>query len=121
MFEDLHRVCCFGADSICYLLQGDYMGGFPKLGGPFWASLSEGFWHLGVYIGVPLFRETTIGGPSTRTLSHLQGLEGYKRGKDVWGLGSVSKRSNTRENGESTNMKSELEVYEVCRVRTAVT
>ena len=35
-------------------------GDFPKLGGPFWGPHNKDYSILGVYIGVPLFWETTI-------------------------------------------------------------
>ena len=57
MFSVPTTAACFGHD-----IQGSlgifaslYMGGFQKLGVPFWGSP-----YSGVYIGVPLFMETTI-------------------------------------------------------------
>ena len=45
---------------------------FLKLGVP---SLEGGLWYLGVYIGVPLFRETTMQGNdemSSRGMDHFK-------------------------------------------------
>ena len=48
------------------------LGGFPKLGVPLWGGpYNEGLQHIMVYIGVPLFRETTTYAMAGSSLEYL--------------------------------------------------
>ena len=68
-------------------------GGFLKLGVPSWGSPKLGLYYSGVYIGVPLFWETTI-------------LGEFKKGRATAGL--VAKRFQRRWQGIKLARSAEL-------------